>query len=64
MLALSRRNGESIIIEHGGEIIKFTIMGAAKVRIAFDAPKSFRIHREEVFEKYKLPEKKIDDTHF
>ena len=50
MLILSRRVGESIVID--GEII-CTVLGfkGNQVSLGFDAPESVAIHREEIFRK-------------
>lgn len=47
MLVLSRKVGESIVI---GEDIYCTVIGYkhGEIRLAFDAPKSIPIHREEI----------------
>ncbi len=45
MLILTRKSGESITI---GDDVKITVKGK-QVRIGIDAPRSYMIHREEVY---------------
>lgn len=49
MLVLSRKKGESIIID-GNIEIKIIETDDGKVRIGIEAPKSIAIHRKEVFD--------------
>ena len=48
MLILTRKSGESITI---GDDVKITVVEVKgkKVRIGIDAPRSYMIHREEVY---------------
>ena len=48
MLALSRKQGESIII---GENIEITVLSITKdqIKLGIEAPKSVSIHRKEIF---------------
>ena len=48
MLILTRKSGESITI---GDDVKVTVVGVKgkQVRIGIDAPRSYMIHREEVY---------------
>ena len=48
MLILTRKSGESITI---GDDVKITVVGVKgkQVRIGIDAPRSYMIHREEVY---------------
>jgi carbon storage regulator len=50
MLVLTRRIGESIQI---GDDIKLTVLAVQgqTVRMGIEAPKSIRVHREEIYEK-------------
>lgn len=49
MLVLSRRKGESIIID--GKIeVKIVELDDGRVRIGIDAPRDIEIHRKEVFD--------------
>lgn len=50
MLVLSRRMGESLIIN---DDIKLTVIGISggQVRLGIDAPKNISIHREEIYER-------------
>ena len=48
MLILTRKSGESITI---GDDVKITVVGVKgkQVRVGIDAPRSYMIHREEVY---------------
>jgi len=50
MLLLTRRLGESIIINDNITILICAIKGQ-QVRIGVEAPKSISIHREEIYER-------------
>lgn len=52
MLILSRKIGESIVIQVGDKKIKFTIveMNNGNIKIGFEAPKDIKIYRNEVYE--------------
>ena len=52
MLALTRKSGESIIIDGNIEITILDIKGD-KVRIGVNAPKNVTIHRKEVYNQIK-----------
>lgn len=49
MLVLSRRTGESIVINDNVTVTIVDVRGD-KVRIGIDAPREVSIHRQEVFE--------------
>ncbi len=49
MLILSRREGESIVIDGTIRVTVMEVRGD-QVRIGIDAPRSVSVHREEVFE--------------
>ena len=48
MLVLSRKIGESIIIDGGIKLTVIEVRGD-RVRLGFDGPREVAIHREEVF---------------
>lgn len=50
MLILTRRIGETLVIDTGKEVIEVTILGVngAQVRIGTSAPKHIEVHREEI----------------
>lgn len=52
MLILSRKIGESIVIQVGDKKIKFTVveMNNGNIKIGFEAPKDIKIYRNEVYE--------------
>jgi carbon storage regulator len=52
MLILTRKTGEKIIIGGGITISVIEVRGD-QVRIGVDAPKTVKVHREEVFEAIK-----------
>jgi carbon storage regulator len=60
MLVLSRRVGESVVID---DHIFFTVLGIKgnQVSLGFDAPQSIVIHRHEIYEKIKA-EKELEFT--
>jgi len=49
MLALTRRKGESIVINENIEIVVLGIQGE-QVKLGIVAPKNVAVHRKEVFE--------------
>ena len=53
MLVLTRKAGEGIII---GDDVRITVveLKGGGVRIGIDAPKSMKVHRQEVYERIKL----------
>ena len=55
MLVLSRKKGESIIINDNIVVTVVDIRGD-KVRLGFDAPKDVPIHRSEVYDAIKRSE--------
>ena len=55
MLVLSRKKGESIIINDNIVVVVVDIRGD-KVRLGFDAPKDVPIHRKEVYDAIKRSE--------
>jgi len=52
LLILSRKIGESIVIQVGDKKIKFTVveMNNGNIKIGFEAPKDIKIYRNEVYE--------------
>ena len=50
MLILTRRVGETLVI---GSIVRVTVAGVRgnQIRIGIEAPKSVRVHREELYER-------------
>lgn len=48
MLVLSRKAGESIVINHDITIVVVEVRGD-KVRLGVEAPKEVSVHREEVY---------------
>lgn len=49
MLVLTRKKGESIVID-GGITIQVANIDGNNVRLAINAPKNIRIYREEIYE--------------
>jgi len=60
MLVLSRKKGESIIINDNIVVTLVDIRGD-KVRLGFDAPKDVPIHRQEVYDAIRRSEA-LDDS--
>lgn len=52
MLLISRKPTESIVVKCGDEtlIIKLESVTRGRVRLSFDGPKVFEVHRKEVIE--------------
>ena len=48
MLALSRKKGESIVIDNNVEITVFEIKGV-QIKLGIKAPKSVPVYRKEIF---------------
>jgi len=50
MLVLSRRQNESIIVNH---VVRVTVMGIRgnQVRLGIEAPRGIRVHRQEIQER-------------
>lgn len=50
MLILTRRRGETLVID---DVIRVTVLSIAgnQVRIGVEAPKDIEVHREEIWEK-------------
>lgn len=48
MLVLTRRPGESIVIGHDVHVTVLEVRGD-QIRIGIDAPRSVKVHREEVY---------------
>lgn len=55
MLILSRRSGESIIVDNDVTLTVLSIKGK-QVRIGIDAPEEIAVHREEIYERAKQKE--------
>ena len=53
MLALTRKKGESIIINDNVEVIVLGVQGE-QVKLGIVAPKSIPVHRKEIFEQIQL----------
>ena len=56
MLILTRRIGETIVIDDGrGELITATVLGVKgnQVRLGIGAPRDVEVHREEIYERIK-----------
>ena len=53
MLALTRKKGESIIINDNVEVIILGVQGE-QVKLGIVAPKSIPVHRKEIFEQIQL----------
>lgn len=55
MLLLTRRIGETIIIEIPGATVEVTVMGmqGGQVRLGITAPKYVPVHREEIHNRIK-----------
>lgn len=53
MLILTRRVGESLIIEIDGKKVTATVLGVKgnQVRVGVDAPKDVAVHREEIYDR-------------
>jgi len=50
MLVLSRKSGERIVIEIGGEMVRFSMqIEGGRARLLFEAPDEVAIYREEVY---------------
>lgn len=49
MLVLSRRVGESVIINGNIKVMVVKVKGSEEVRIGIEAPKDVQVHREEVY---------------
>ena len=61
MLILTRRAGETLVIASS---IRVTVVGVRgnQVRIGIDAPKSVRVHRQELYERIERNEAKRRET--
>lgn len=59
MLILTRRVGETLIINN--ETITVTVLGVKgnQVRIGVEAPKDVQVHRQEIFDRIKQGEPKV-----
>lgn len=55
MLILSRRSGESIIVDEKVTLTVLSIKGR-QVRIGIDAPDDISVHREEIYKKIRAGE--------
>lgn len=65
MLALSRKVGESIIINNNVELTILEVKGD-QIKVGITAPKSVPIYRKEIFNQIKAENESamIDATHF
>lgn len=63
MLVLSRKKGESIIID---DQIKLTVIAVEgeTIKIGIDAPKQISIHREEIYLEIQEENKSASTSHF
>jgi carbon storage regulator len=63
MLVLSRKKGESIVID---DQIKLTIIAVEgeTIKIGIDAPKHISIHREEIYLEIQEENKSASTSHF
>ena len=61
MLVLSRKKGESVMID-GGIIVTVVEVRGDKVRLGFEAPREVTIDRKEVFEKKKQGQLEVTKT--
>jgi carbon storage regulator len=50
MLVITRREGESVILNDNIEVIVLSVDGA-QIRLGFNAPQSVLIHRKELYER-------------
>ena len=50
MLIITRKTGESVIVNHNIEVILVSVDGA-QVRLGFKAPMEVQVHRKEVYER-------------
>lgn len=52
MLLIARKPSESIVVRYGDDtlIIKLDSVTRGRVRLLFDGPKTFEVHREEKIE--------------
>lgn len=63
MLALSRKIGESIIIDNNIEVVVLDIKGE-QVKIGVNAPKSVTIYRKELYEQIQASNKESVQSDF
>lgn len=58
MLVLSRKQGETVVVECGGANVEVTVVDVRgdKIRIGFNAPREVVIHRKEVWDKIRAGE--------
>ncbi|MCR5608975.1 MAG: carbon storage regulator CsrA [Lachnospiraceae bacterium] len=61
MLALSRKIGESIIIDNETEVVILDIKGD-QVKIGVNAPKTIPIYRKEIYEQIQASNKEAANT--
>ncbi len=52
MLVLQRKAQEEVILQLGGEVIRVIVLGCKGdyVKLGFDAPRTIRIDRKEIYE--------------
>ena len=60
MLILSRKIGESIIIDDKIEVVVLEIVDG-KIKLGIEAPKDVAIHRKEVYDEIRNENKKASD---
>jgi len=60
MLILSRKIGESIIIDDKIEVVVLEIVDG-KIKLGIEAPKDVTIHRKEVYDEIRNENKKASD---
>lgn len=65
MLILTRRVGETLMIDDGEKVITATVMGVKgnQVRIGIEAPRDVIIDREEIFDRKQLEKKASQPEH-
>ena len=61
MLALSRKIGESIVIDNNIEVVVLDIKGE-QVKIGINAPKSVTIYRKELYEQIQASNKESAES--
>ncbi len=51
MLVLTREPSQEIVVEHAGELLRLVVTTCrrGRVRLGFEGPRSFEVHRSEVY---------------